>query len=137
MIVCIFGRGVRLFPLELIFLIYYTKAIVSGVGDLVLRLLLGFILLCLFILFLLRCSSSLLELDEEESRKEVELILHFLLCEHLSKGHRFILCLRSSELFSQRSVFSSALRPSYFSSNLRKKLLQRFSHIWELRSFHV
>ena len=51
--------------------------------------------------------------------------------------HRFILCLPSSELFSQRSVFSSALRPSYFSSNLRKKLLQRFSHIWELRSFHV
>ena len=63
--------------------------LVSRVGDLILRCFLDFLFLCFFDLFLLRCSSSLLELDEEESREEAKLILLPLLRERLSKD-RFL-----------------------------------------------
>ena len=61
------------------------KRLVSGVEDLVLRRFLDFLFLCFFFLFLLRCSSSLLEMGEEESREEVELILLLFLREFFSK----------------------------------------------------
>ena len=89
--------------------------LVSRVGDLILRWFLDFLFLCFFDLFLLRCSSSLLELDEEESREEAKLILLLLLRERLSKDiDFFLLCLRSSELFSDRSTLSSALSAILF-----------------------
>ena len=89
--------------------------LVSRVGDLILRCFLDFLFLCFFDLFLPRCSSSLLELDEEESREEAKLILLLLLRERLSKDiDFFLLCLRSSELFSDRSTLSSALSAILF-----------------------
>ena len=98
------------------------KRLVSGVGDLVLRRFFDFLFLCFFFLFLLRCSSSLLELDEEESREEVELILLLFLRELLSEDKDFfLLCLRSSELFSERSTLSSALSAILFQHKFEKK----------------
>ena len=89
--------------------------LVSRVGDLILRCFLDFLFLCFFDLFLLRCSSSLLELDEEESREEAKLILLLLLRERFSEDiDFFLLCLRSSELFSDRSTLSSALSAILF-----------------------
>ena len=61
------------------------KRLVSEVEDLVLRRFLDFLFLRFFFLFLLRCSSSLLEVGQEESREEVELILLLFLREFFSK----------------------------------------------------
>ena len=89
--------------------------LVSRVGDLILRCFFDFLFLCFFDLFLLRCSSSLLELNEEESREKAKLILLLLLRERLSEDiDFFLLCLRSSELFSDRSTLSSALSAILF-----------------------
>ena len=79
-----------------------------------------------------------MELDEEESREEVELILFPFLRELISEDMGFfLLCLRSSELFSGRSTLSSALSAILFQPRFEKKLLQRFSQIRELRSLHL
>ena len=96
---------------------------------------LGFSFPCFFFLFFLRCSSSLLELDEEESREEGEVILLLFLHEFISKDiNFFLLCLRSSELFSERSTLSSALFAILFQLRFEKKLLQGFSQTRELRT---
>ena len=98
------------------------KRLVSGVGDLVLRCFVDFLFLCFFYLFLLRCSSSLLELGEEESREEVKLILLLFLRELLSKDIDFFLfCLHSPELFSERSSLSSVLSAILFQHKFEKK----------------
>ena len=84
--------------------------LVSRVGDLILRWFLDFLFVCFFVLFLLRCSSLLLELDEQESREETNLILLLLLRERLSEDTDFfLLCLRSSELchLISAQIFSS------------------------------
>ena len=102
------------------------KRLVSGVRDLVLRRLLDFLFLCFFFLFLLRWSSSLLELSEEESREEVELILLLFLREAVSKDiDFFLLCLRSSELFSERSTLQSALSAILFQHKFKKKTFKK------------
>ena len=107
--------------------------LVPVVRDLFLRRLLDFLFLCFFFLFLLRCSSLLLQLDEEELHEEVKLILLLFPRKILSEEiDFFLLCLRSSELFSERSTLSP-----YFNLNLRKKLLQRFSQIREFRPLHM
>ena len=98
------------------------KRLVSGVGDLVLRRFLDFLFFCFFFLFLLRYSSSLLELGEEESREEMELILLLFLRELLSKDiDFFLLCFRSSKLFSERSALSSALSAIFFLHKFERK----------------
>ena len=68
--------------------------LVSGVKDLVLGFL-NFLFLCFFFLFLIRCFSSLLELDEAKSREKLELILLLFLSELLSKD-RFLSLMSSS-----------------------------------------
>ena len=98
------------------------KRLVSGVRDLVLWRFLDFLFLCFFFLFLLHWSSSLLELGEEEFREEVELILLLFLRELLSKDiDFFLLCLRSSDLFFERSILSSALSAILFQHKFEKK----------------
>ena len=102
------------------------KRLVSGVRDLVLRRFLDFLFLRFFFLFLLCCSSSLLELAEEESHKEVALILLLFLRELLSKDiDFFLLCLRASELFSERSTLSSALSAILFQHKFEKKFFAK------------
>ena len=94
---------------------------VSGVGDLVLRRFLDFLFLCFFFLFLLRYSSSLLELDEEKSREEVELILFLSLREILSEYIDFLLLyLCTPELFSERYILSSELSVILLKSKFEK-----------------
>ena len=98
------------------------KRLCSGVGDLVLRRFLDFLFLCFFFLFLLCCSSLLLELGEEESREEVELTLLLFWRELLSKDiDFFLLCLHSSELFSERSTLSSVLSAILFQHKVEEK----------------
>ena len=95
--------------------------LVSGVKDLVLGFL-NFLFLCFFFLFLIRCFSSLLELDEAKSREKLELILLLFLSELLSKDiDFFLLCLRPSELFSERYTLSSALSAILFHPKFEKK----------------
>ena len=94
----------------------------SGVGDLVLQRFLDFSFLYIFFLFLLRCSSLLLELDEENPRREIERILLLFLRELLSEDIDFFLfCLCLSELFSERSTLSSALSVILFQPKFEKK----------------
>ena len=115
--------------------------LVSGVEDLVLRRSLDFLKLCSFFLFLLRCSSLLLKPDEEESRKEVELIplLYFFSCVIFSPN----IYISFSNAFAPVSYFLKDLHchlhylRSYFNPDLRKKLLQRFSQIRQLLPLHV
>ena len=72
--------------------------------------------------FLFRCSSSLLELGEKESREEVELIVLLFLRELLSKKiDFFLLCFCSSDLFPERSTLSSALSDISFQHKFEKK----------------
>ena len=107
--------------------------LVSGVGDLVLRRFLDFLFLCFFFLFLLRCSSSLMELGEEESREEVELIILLFLREFFSKDIDFFpLCLHSSELFSERFTWSSALSAILFQHKFEKKTFTKV--FWNSRA---
>ena len=74
-------------------------------------------------------------MDEEEPREEVELILQPFFRGLLSKYKDFLL---SSELFFEKSTFSSALSAILFQSKFeKKKLLQRFSQIRELRPLHL
>ena len=132
MIVRIFGHVVPWFPLELIYMIYSMKSTCLWIRRFSSATFLDFLFSCFVFLLLLRCSLSLLHLDEEESREEVELILLLFLCELLFKDIFFLSCLRSFW-----AIFWKICMPSYFSQNLRKKLFRRFSQILELRPLDV
>ena len=111
--------------------------LVSAVKDLVLRRFLNFLFLCSFFLFLIRCFSSLLELDEAESREKLQLVLQLVLSELLSKD-----IVSFSYVFVHLSYFLKDLHChlhyllSYFSPNLRKTHLQRFFQIPKLRPLY-
>ena len=116
----------------MIFLIYYTKSTCIWSG----RFSSAAFLRLSFLMYLFPFLASLLrELDEEEPREKVELILLLFLLELLSEDIDFF-----SYVFVGLSLFLKDLHchlhylPSYFSANLRKK---RFSQIWELRPLHV
>ena len=94
--------------------------LVSWVRELVLWRFLYFRFLCFFLPFLINCSSLLQELDEDESCKEVQLILLLFLRELLSKD--IDLSLMSS--FARLLFWHCHLHylPSYFNPSFRKKL---------------
>ena len=100
--------------------------LVFWVEDLGQRHFLDFLFLCFFFHFLLLCPSLLLELDEEESREEVELILRKLLSQDIDF---FFLFLLSFEPFSERSRLFSALSTILFWPKCEKTFLQRFFEI--------
>ena len=115
----------------MIFLIYYTKSTGLWIGRFSSTTFLGFTFLMLLFPFL---ASLLLiaagagwnwitrRILREESRAEVELIplLFFreLLCKEIDF---FLLCLRSSELFSEKSTLSYALFAILFQHKCEKK----------------
>ena len=92
--------------------------LVVGLDDLVLQCFLDFLFVCFFFYFWLHCFTLLLELDEEKPREEVELILPPFFRGLLSKYKDFLL---SSELFFERSTFSSALSAILFQSKFEEK----------------
>lgn len=106
----------------MILLIYYKKLTCLWSGRFSFSTFPDFFFLMFLFPFLLRCSSSLLELNEEKSREEMELIILLVFSERLSEHTDFfLLCLCSPERFAKRLTWSSTLSAILFQPKLQKE----------------